>query len=182
MAVLQDQVQAEVLLRVDQPEVTGGGQVKGQPALLCSPHFPTLQQQELHFTEERTACWIQGISRLYIGFQYKYPCLAEDWNIPNVPWMQHQSISTVSRCFLQICFHKMKTQVWLNAPVMKCPLWFVTHLLFLSFCKLIFIPETNGKQHLSRVYENNLKACGMLRKMFGCHANDTKWVYNRQKN
>jgi len=62
VVVLQDQPQAEVLLRVDQPEVTGVGEVKHQPALLCGPHLPLLQQQELHFTAERTARrLIQGI-------------------------------------------------------------------------------------------------------------------------
>lgn len=55
MAVLQDQVQAEVLLRVDQPEVNGVAQVKDLPALLCSPHFSLFQQKELHFAGERTA-------------------------------------------------------------------------------------------------------------------------------
>lgn len=53
MAVLQNQVQAEVLLRVEQPEVTGGCQVKNQPALLCSPNISLVQQQQLRFTGER---------------------------------------------------------------------------------------------------------------------------------
>lgn len=87
MAVLQDQMQAEVLLRVVQPEVTGGGQVKGQPALLCRPQFSLFQQQELHFAEERRVCnRIQGISRLKAlnvktWWSVEYPCLAADWNI-----------------------------------------------------------------------------------------------------
>lgn len=65
MAVLQEQVQAEVLLRVVQPMVSGGGQVNGQPALLCRPQFSLLQQQQLRFTEERKEFHsVQGISRL----------------------------------------------------------------------------------------------------------------------
>lgn len=56
-------MQAEVLLGVAQPEVTCGGQVKGQPTLLCRPHFSLVQQQELHFTKKRVVCdYIVGIS------------------------------------------------------------------------------------------------------------------------
>lgn len=112
---------------------------------------------------------LKAFSVEYLGGVY----LAAEWNIQTFSWMHHQRLSTV---------HKMKTQVWQNATVIKCPLWFVTHLLFLSFCKLIFIPEINGKQWLSGVYENNLKACGMLRKMAGCHANYIKLVLSGLKN
>lgn len=53
VAVLQDQVQSKVLLGVYQPEVTGSGQVKHQPAVLCSPDLSLVQQQQLHFTGKR---------------------------------------------------------------------------------------------------------------------------------
>lgn len=108
MAVLQDQVQAKVLLRVYHPEVTSGSKVKDQPALLCSPDFSLVQQQQLHFTEERIICNYIIKSRLIhitatmclphqsIGFQWKYSfnkmpafALTEISGCNNISWMQH---------------------------------------------------------------------------------------------
>lgn len=54
MTVLQHQMQAEVVLRIVQPEVTCGGQVKGQPAFLCRPKLSLFQQQKLQITEDQT--------------------------------------------------------------------------------------------------------------------------------
>lgn len=48
-------MQAEVLLRTVQPEVTCGGQVKDQPAFLCRPQFSLFQQQRLQVAEDETA-------------------------------------------------------------------------------------------------------------------------------
>lgn len=58
--VLQHQMQAEVVLRIVQPEVTCGGQVKGQPAFLCGPQFSLFQQQKLQVTEDQTTTAIGG--------------------------------------------------------------------------------------------------------------------------
>lgn len=171
MAVLQDQVQAEVLLGVNQPEVTGGRQVKGQPAHLSRPHFSLVQQQELHFAGERKVCkWIQGVSRL------------------KAKSIECQFLSGVSlfgcRLKYSICSldatlkTKMNTSVRQKPTVMKHPLWFVTNLLFLRSFRRIFIPEMNRKRQLTGVYENNLIACGLRTKMASCRANDIKWVYH----
>lgn len=63
MTVLKNQVQAKIMLRVDQPQVTRGGQVKDQPSLFWSQNFSPVQQEQLQVTEDRMKCkHTRGIS------------------------------------------------------------------------------------------------------------------------